>query len=75
MDRKNYFPLKPLCQMNQNLFHFKTNFIFVTYFLLCFVPFRAVSEETIFKKSTNQKQELPVAAMFANGSEINEQSL
>jgi hypothetical protein len=28
-----------------------------------------------FKKSTNQKQEWPVAAMFANGSEINEQSL
>ena len=28
-----------------------------------------------FKKSTNQKQELPVAAMFANGSELNEQSL
>ena len=28
-----------------------------------------------FKKSTNQKQELPVAVMFANGSELNEQSL
>ena len=27
------------------------------------------------KKSTNQKQELPVAAMLVNGSEINEQSL
>jgi hypothetical protein len=27
------------------------------------------------KKSTNQKQELPVVAMFVNGSEINEQSL
>jgi hypothetical protein len=26
-------------------------------------------------KSTNQKQELPVAAMFVNGSELNEQSL
>jgi hypothetical protein len=35
----------------------------------------AVSEEKIFKKSTNQKQELPVAAMFVNGSELNEQSL
>jgi hypothetical protein len=41
-----------------------------------FNPFgQAVSEETIFKKSTNQKQELSVAAMFANGSEQNEQSL
>jgi hypothetical protein len=26
-----------------------------------------------FYKSTNQKQELPVVAMFVNGSEINEQ--
>jgi hypothetical protein len=28
-----------------------------------------------FKKSTNQKQELSVAAMFVNGSELNDQSL
>jgi hypothetical protein len=28
-----------------------------------------------FKKSTNQKQELPVAAMFVNGSGQNEQIL
>jgi hypothetical protein len=28
-----------------------------------------------FFKSANQKQELPMAAMFANGSEQNEQSL
>jgi hypothetical protein len=28
-----------------------------------------------FKKSANQKQELPVAAMFVNGSGPNEQSL
>jgi hypothetical protein len=28
-----------------------------------------------FKKSANQKQESPVAVMFANGSEQNEQSL
>jgi hypothetical protein len=27
----------------------------------------AVSEEKIFKKSTNQKQELPVVAMFVHG--------
>jgi hypothetical protein len=27
------------------------------------------------KKSTNQKQELPVVAMFVNGSRRNEQSL
>ena len=29
---------------------------------------RAVSQEKIFKKSANQKQDLPVAAMFVNGS-------
>jgi hypothetical protein len=28
-----------------------------------------------FKKSANQKQELPVATMFVNGSGQNEQSL
>jgi hypothetical protein len=32
-------------------------------------PFRGED----FKKSANQKQELPVAAMFVNGSERNEQ--
>jgi hypothetical protein len=34
-----------------------------------------VTEEKIFYKSTNQKQELPVVAMFVNGLELNEQSL
>jgi hypothetical protein len=34
-----------------------------------------VSEENFFKKSTNQKLELPVAVMFVNGSKRNEQSL
>jgi hypothetical protein len=28
-----------------------------------------------FYKSANQKQELPMVAMFVNGSELNEQSL
>jgi hypothetical protein len=28
-----------------------------------------------FLETTNQKQELPVVAMFVNGSELNEQSL
>jgi hypothetical protein len=31
--------------------------------------------EDFFFKSANQKQELPVAAMFVNGSGPNEQSL
>ena len=46
----------------------------------CFLPNfssfgKVVSEENIFQKSTNQKQEWPVVAMFVNGSELNEQSL
>jgi hypothetical protein len=46
----------------------------------CFLPSfgsfgQAVSEEKILKKSANQKQELPVAAMFVNGSGQNEQML
>jgi hypothetical protein len=46
----------------------------------CFLPYvgsfgKAVSEEKIIKKSTNQKQELPVRAMFVNGSGRNEQAL
>jgi hypothetical protein len=43
-------------------------------FLLSFDSFgKAVSEKKILWKSTNQKQELPVAAMFVNRSELNEQ--
>ena len=46
----------------------------------CFLPNvgsfgKVVSEEKMFQKSTNQKQELPVTAMFATGSGRNEQSL
>jgi hypothetical protein len=46
----------------------------------CFLPSfysfgKVVSEKKIVLKSTNQKQELPVVAMFVNGSELNEQSL
>jgi hypothetical protein len=44
-------------------------------FLLSFDSFGKVVSENFFYKSTNQKQELPVAAMFVNGSELNEQSL
>ena len=44
-------------------------------FLLNFSSFgKLVSEEKIFQKSTNQKQEWPVVAMFVNGLELNEQS-
>ena len=45
----------------------------------CFLPSvisfdQAVSEEKLFYKSINQKQELPMAAMFVYGSERNYQS-
>jgi hypothetical protein len=45
----------------------------------CFLPSfstfgQTVSEGKNLKKSANQKQELPVAAMFVNGSGQNEQS-
>jgi hypothetical protein len=36
---------------------------------------QVVSEEKIFYESTNQQHELPVLAMFVNGSGQNEQSL
>ena len=46
-------------------------------FLRCFLPSfisfgQAVSEEKLFQKSINQKQELSMTAMFANGSKWNE---
>ena len=46
----------------------------------CFLPSfgsfgKAVSQENIFQNSTNQKQELPVVAMFVNGPGRNEHSL
>ena len=45
----------------------------------CYLPnfssFGKAVSEKIFQKSTNQKQEWPVTAMFVNGSELNEQSL
>ena len=37
--------------------------------------FRSIFRVEDFQKSTNQKQELPVVAMFVNGSGQNEQSL
>jgi hypothetical protein len=37
--------------------------------------FRFIFRGEDFKKSANQKQELPVVAMFVNGSGQNEQSL
>ena len=36
---------------------------------------KRLQRRRFFQKSTNQKQEMPLAAMFVNGSELNEQSL
>ena len=36
---------------------------------------KRLQRRRFFQKSTNQKQELPVAAMFVNGLELNEHSL
>ena len=36
---------------------------------------QAVSEKNTFQKLTKQKQELPMVAMFVNGSERNKQTL
>ena len=48
--------------------------IFHRCFLPSFISFgHAVSEEKLFQKSTNKKQELPMTAMFVNGSKRNEQ--
>ena len=45
-------------------------------FLPSFISFgQTVSEEKLFQKSTNKKQELPTTAMFVNGSGRNEQSI
>ena len=54
--------------------------LFQRTFQECFLPNvasfgKAVSEEKMFQKSTNQKKELPVTAMFVNRSRRNEQSL
>ena len=49
---------------------------FQEFFLPSFDLFgKVVSEKKNFQKSTNQKKELHLAAMFVNGSELNEQSL
>jgi hypothetical protein len=59
----NFPPLKPLGQINRNL----VGSIYGKSSIKCghIVP---VSEIIFFYKLTNQKQELPVAAMFVNES-------
>jgi hypothetical protein len=63
-------PLKPLGQMNQNLVGsiYGRSSIKIAHF----VPIR---EQTWLPQASNQKQELPLLAMFINGLGRNEQSL
>jgi hypothetical protein len=71
------FPLKPLGQMNRHLVGsiYGRSSVNIACFLPSFGSFGLAVSEKNFKKSTNQKQESPVAAMFVNGSGRNEQYL
>jgi hypothetical protein len=73
---KKSFPLKPLGQMNRNLVGRSSIKIahFVAIYFQTWLPLPLFRGED-FIKLANQKQELHVAAMFANRSELNEQSL
>jgi hypothetical protein len=42
---------------------------------IVYLVWQSSFREEDFFKSTNQKQELPMVAMFVNGLELNEQSL
>jgi hypothetical protein len=66
--------LKPLGQMNRNLTGsiYDRYSIEIAHFVLIRLqtwPPQAIQED--FKKSANQKQELPMVAMFVSGSELN----
>jgi hypothetical protein len=78
-DLKKSSLLKPLGQMNQNLVGsiYGRSSLKIAYFIL--IRYQTWLPQTPsgfrredFFKSANQKQELPMAAMFVNGSELNE---
>jgi hypothetical protein len=68
---KKSSPLKPLGQINQNLVGsiLGRSSIKIAHSFGSFG--QAVSEKKIFFKSTDQKQELPMVAMFVNESGLN----
>jgi hypothetical protein len=72
---KKSSPLKLLGQMEPNL----AGSIYVRSsikLLYCLAPFGlAVSEEKIFLTLANQKQELPLVAIFVGGMERNDETL
>ena len=72
---KNYL-WRP-CSLNRSeLNENSLQMTFEAFFIPCFHSFvKVVSEKKIFQKSTNQKQELLLAAMFVSKSELHEQSL
>jgi hypothetical protein len=60
-----------LTYRDQMSIHYRGHSKDATYQILVYFG-KAVSKEKIFKKSTNQKKELPVTAMFVNGLGRNE---
>ena len=63
---------QPCLLMDQN----KMSKFYIRCFLPSFISFgQMVSEEKLFQKLTNKKQELPMTAMFVNILEQNKQSL
>jgi hypothetical protein len=54
--------------------HWASSLYIVLYYTITAYGY-SVSEVNIFQKSTNQQYELPVVAMFVNGSGRNEQDL
>ena len=75
-DQKQELPMAVMFVNGSELNQQSLERIFQECFLPSFDSFgKAVLEDTIFQKSTIQKQELPVVAMFVNGSELNEHSL
>ena len=75
-NQKQELPMAAMCVNESELSEQYLQKIFQGCFLPSFGSFgKAASEEKIFQKSTNQKQELSVMAMFVNGSELNKHSL
>ena len=73
-NRKQEWPVAAMFINGSRRFEQTLQRTFHRYFLQSFGSFgQAVSEEKIFQKSTNQKQELPMTAMFVNGSKRNKQ--
>jgi hypothetical protein len=74
-DQKQELPMAVMFVNGSELNQQSLERIFQECFLPSFDSFGQSVSKEVFQKSTNQKQELPVVAMFVNGSGRNEQSL